>query len=95
MGVGLFSAVGGLLFGLDIGYIAGVEAMPSFREDVNGGRPLGDWTAGTVTGAFAVGAVAASNPLASGASQKPRFPKDRIFGRASFRRLMRDNPESS
>ena len=67
VGVGLFSAVGGLLFGLDIGYIAGVEAMASFRADVNGGRPLGDWTAGTVTGAFAVGAVAASNPLASGA----------------------------
>ena len=51
VGVGLFSAVGGLLFGLDIGYIAGVEAMASFRADVDGGRPLGDWTAGTVTGA--------------------------------------------
>ena len=42
-------------------------AQVSFVDDVNGGEPLSDVTAGAVTAMFAVGAVVASLPPVSGA----------------------------
>lgn len=60
--VGLFSALGGGLFGLDIGYIAGVENMESFLNDVNEGKKLDSLIEGAVTGIFALGAVVAAFP---------------------------------
>lgn len=65
--IGLFSAIGGLLFGLDLGYISGIMAMASFHEDVNGGVPLDDVTTGSVTAIFSVGAVVSSFPPVAGA----------------------------
>ena len=60
--VGSFAAIGGLLFGLDLGYIAGILAMPSFSNDVNGGLPLDDVTAGAITSVFSLGAMVSSFP---------------------------------
>lgn len=60
--VAVFAALGGLLFGLDIGYISGVEEMASFADDINGGRMLTDATQGFITGAFSIGAIATSCP---------------------------------
>lgn len=63
IGVGIFSAIGGMLFGLDIGYIAGVESMDSFLNDLFPGKTkLDDTTEGIITGVFALGAVVAAFP---------------------------------
>jgi len=67
IGVGTFSALGGGLFGLDIGYISGVESMESFRQDLLGGERMDSLTTGLVTGIFAVGAVCAAFPTIIGA----------------------------
>ena len=32
--LGAFAALGGFLFGLDLGYIGGIESMETFRQDV-------------------------------------------------------------
>lgn len=60
--VGLFAALGGFLFGLDLGYISGVESMESFSDDVLHGETMRPITTGTVTGIFALGAVIAAFP---------------------------------
>jgi len=65
--VAVFAALGGFLFGLDIGYISGVEEMASFADDINGGEPLTDATQGFITGAFSIGAVATAFPPVAGA----------------------------
>ena len=62
-----FTAIGGMLFGLDLGYISGIEAMSSFHDDVNGGSPLDDVTAGLVTSVFSLGAIVSSFPPVAGA----------------------------
>lgn len=36
--LGAFAALGGFLFGLDLGYIGGIESMETFREDVSHGE---------------------------------------------------------
>lgn len=54
------------MFGLDIGYISGVESMQSFRDDVNNGCELDEWQLGFVTSVFSVGAILGSfSPLVS------------------------------
>jgi sugar porter (SP) family MFS transporter len=63
----LFSAIGGLLFGLDLGYMSGILAMASFHHDVNGDEPLDDATAGAVTAVFSLGAILSSLPPVAGA----------------------------
>ena len=65
--VGLFSSLGGFLFGVDIGYISGIEVMDSFRADVNGGEPPSDATMGLITAIFALGALLAASPPVSDA----------------------------
>lgn len=64
--VSLFSAIGGLLFGLDLGYLSGCLVMVSFRDDINGGAPINDATAGAVTSIFSLGAIMASFPPVAG-----------------------------
>jgi sugar porter (SP) family MFS transporter len=61
-----FSALGGGLFGLDVGYISGVQEMPSFHASVNGGLPLEPDVAGIVVASFAVGAMVSSSPPVAG-----------------------------
>ena len=63
----LFSAIGGLLFGLDLGYMSGILAMASFQHDVNSDGPLDDATTGAVTAVFSLGAVISSFPPVAGA----------------------------
>eukprot|EP00434_Breviolum_minutum_P042541 symbB.v1.2.037868.t1/scaffold5702.1/size24397/3 len=60
--VGLFAALGGFLFGLDLGYISDVESMASFSEDMLHGEEMRSITTGTVTGIFALGAIVAAFP---------------------------------
>ena len=66
--VSSFSAIGGLLFGLDLGYLSGCMAMASFRDDVNDGLALDDSTAGAVTSVFSIGAILSSFPPVAGAA---------------------------
>ena len=63
--VALFSSLGGFLFGVDIGYISGVQVMASFRDDLNDGESMDDTTMGMITAIFALGALAAASPPAS------------------------------
>ena len=65
--VALFSALGGVLFGLDIGYISGVQAMESFHLSVNGGVALDSVTEGIVVSIFSAGAIATAFPPSAGA----------------------------
>ncbi|CAK9015740.1 unnamed protein product [Durusdinium trenchii] len=60
--VAAFAALGGFLFGLDLGYISGVESMASFSQDVLSGEEIESLEKGTVTGIFAIGAVVAAFP---------------------------------
>lgn len=63
--VGIFSALGGMLFGLDIGYISGVQEMDSFSNDLHLQKVDGKLdavTEGLITGIFALGAVVAAFP---------------------------------
>jgi len=61
--VAAFAALGGLLFGLDIGYISGVKSMDSFERDVLGGRSITASEDSSVTMIFGVGASIAAFPL--------------------------------
>lgn len=81
--VALFSSLGGFLFGVDIGYISGVEVMDSFREDLNGGQPISDTTMGLITGIFALGAVAAASPPAAEAIMRAMSRRTAIVAGAS------------
>lgn len=58
----LFSSVGGLLFGLDIGYIGPITSFTGFRDSVNGGTELSSSQQGFVVAVFSIGAVIASWP---------------------------------
>lgn len=60
--VALFASLGGMLFGLDIGYIAGVKSMESFSRDVLGGHELTDMQDSDITMIFGVGAAFAAFP---------------------------------
>ncbi|CAE8599201.1 unnamed protein product [Polarella glacialis] len=62
IGIGLFCALGGALFGLDMGYISGVESMGSLCDDLLDGKRMDAVTMGMVTGIFAVGAIIAAFP---------------------------------
>lgn len=64
-GIILFSSVGGLLFGLDIGYIGPITSFTGFRDSVNGGIPLSSSQQGFVVAVFSIGAVIASWPHVS------------------------------
>ena len=61
----IVAALGGLLFGLDIGYISGVENMPGFIDDVHNGTALPPATVGFVTSIFSIGAIVSACPLVS------------------------------
>ena len=83
--VALFSSLGGFLFGVDIGYISGVEVMASFRDDLNGGKPMDDATMGMITAIFALGALAAASPPASEALMRAMSRRGAIVaGAATF-----------
>lgn len=60
--VALFASLGGMLFGLDIGYIAGVKSMDSFQRDVLGGIKLTAEEDSNITMIFGVGAAVAAFP---------------------------------
>jgi len=60
--VALFASLGGMLFGLDIGYIAGVKSMDSFSRDVLGGGKLTAQEDSDITMIFGVGAAVAAFP---------------------------------
>eukprot|EP00425_Heterocapsa_triquetra_P000497 CAMPEP_0195052334 /NCGR_PEP_ID=MMETSP0448-20130528/1680_1 /TAXON_ID=66468 /ORGANISM="Heterocapsa triquestra, Strain CCMP 448" /LENGTH=534 /DNA_ID=CAMNT_0040081455 /DNA_START=67 /DNA_END=1671 /DNA_ORIENTATION=+ len=60
--VALFASLGGMLFGLDVGYIAGVKSMVSFENDVLGGRKITDSEDSWITMIFGVGAAVAAFP---------------------------------
>mmetsp|Transcript_104412 Transcript_104412/g.239118 ORF Transcript_104412/g.239118 Transcript_104412/m.239118 type:complete len:604 (-) Transcript_104412:167-1978(-) len=63
--VALFAALGGFLFGLDIGYIGPVYEMQSFIDDISHGEPLGAATKGFITGVFSIGCIVTSLPMVS------------------------------
>ena len=58
----LFSALGGGLFGLDVGYISGIQEMSSFHAVMNDGLPLEPVTDGAMVALFPVGAILGSCP---------------------------------
>lgn len=65
----LLSALGALLFGLDIGYIAPILGCPSFNRDVahlSEGETLSDATRGFIVAIFSLGCIFTSFPLVSG-----------------------------
>jgi sugar porter (SP) family MFS transporter len=64
-GIIAFSSVGGLLFGLDIGYIGPITSFRGFCNSVNGGEALSSSQQGFVVGVFSIGAVIASWPHVS------------------------------
>ena len=65
--VALFSALGGALFGLDIGYISGIQEMESFHQSINGGDHLDSVTEGLVVSIFSAGAIVTAFPPVAGA----------------------------
>ena len=83
--IALFSSLGGFLFGVDIGYISGVEVMASFRDDLNDGRPMDDATMGMITAIFALGALAAASPPANEALMRAMSRRSALVaGAATF-----------
>lgn len=62
MGVATFASLGGMLFGLDIGYIAGVKSMKSFERDVLGGLPITKGQDSCITMVFGLGAALSAFP---------------------------------
>uniref|UniRef100_A0A7S2JXX6 Hexose transporter 1 n=1 Tax=Zooxanthella nutricula TaxID=1333877 RepID=A0A7S2JXX6_9DINO len=69
-GSALLSALGALLFGLDIGYIGPILECASFKRDVAGitspSEALPDTTVGFIVGIFSLGCVLTSVPCVSG-----------------------------
>ncbi|OLP99696.1 putative glucose transporter rco-3 [Symbiodinium microadriaticum] len=70
--VAVLSALGALLFGLDIGYIAPILECASFKRDVahmadwqNPRSKIDDYTSGFIVGVFSLGCVVSSLPLLS------------------------------
>lgn len=61
-----FTALGGALFGVDVGYISGVQEMRSFHESINDGEPLTASIDGIIVALFAVGAILSSSPPVAG-----------------------------
>ena len=60
-----FATLGALLFGLDIGYISGVENMDSFVQDVHNGTAIDSTSLGFITSIFSIGAAVAAFPAVS------------------------------
>ncbi len=81
--VALFSSLGGFLFGVDIGYISGVEVMASFRDDLNDGNLMDDTTMGMITAIFALGALVAASPPASEALMRAMSRRGAIVAAAA------------
>lgn len=63
IGIAIFASLGGMLFGLDIGYIAGIKSMHSFEMDVMGGEPVSPKDDADITMVFGVGAAVAAFPV--------------------------------
>lgn len=62
VGIAIFASLGGMLFGLDIGYIAGIKSMSSFEDDVLGGEEITPEQDSNITMIFGVGAAIAAFP---------------------------------
>eukprot|EP00750_Incisomonas_marina_P009667 INCI16067.2.p1 GENE.INCI16067.2~~INCI16067.2.p1 ORF type:complete len:573 (-),score=76.96 INCI16067.2:451-2169(-) len=77
--VSLFATLGAFLFGLDIGYISGVENMQGFVDDVHNGTPIDPESLGFVTSIFSIGAAIAAFPFVSAPVLKAIGRKWSIF----------------
>lgn len=62
VGLAIFASLGGMLFGLDIGYIAGIKSMASFEDDVLSGQEITPAQDSNITMIFGVGAALAAFP---------------------------------
>jgi hypothetical protein len=60
--VALFSAIGGFLFGLDIGYIGPILEMRSFRNQMNNGNAISSGDEALIVAVFGIGAIASTFP---------------------------------
>ena len=67
------------MFGLDIGYISGVENMQGFVDDVHNGTPIDPESLGFVTSIFSIGAAIAAFPFVSAPVLKAIGRKWSIF----------------
>jgi sugar porter (SP) family MFS transporter len=60
--VALFSALGGFLFGLDIGYIGPILEMNSFRNVMNDGNAISSGDEALIVALFGIGAIISTFP---------------------------------